>query len=107
MVQNILDNAIKFSPDGGTIDIALWANDDNITLSIKDCGPGIAPAVQSNLFQRIKRGKLRHSNFPGNGLGLFICRQIVEAHNGKIAVASEEGNGATFVVTLPTEQQTI
>lgn len=107
MVQNILDNAIKFSPNGGTIEVKLWANDKNITLSIKDCGPGVAPALQSNLFKRIKRGKLDRSQSTGKGLGLFICKKIVDAHNGKIAITSQEGEGATFVVTLPLEQRTI
>jgi len=107
MVLNILDNAIKFSPNGCTIEIELWAKDNKITVSIKDCGPGVTPAMQSNLFQRFKRGKLGLNHSTGNGLGLFICKQIVDAHHGKIAIASEEGKGATFIVTLPIEQRTI
>ncbi|MBK7839445.1 MAG: hybrid sensor histidine kinase/response regulator [Candidatus Obscuribacter sp.] len=107
MIQNILDNAIKFSTDGGTIKIALQEQDGNITLAIADCGPGIPDAEKSNLFQRFKRGKLGLNHSTGTGLGLFICERIVQAHNGKIAIASEEGKGATFIVTLPIEQRTI
>nr|MBP7578297.1 ATP-binding protein [Candidatus Obscuribacter sp.] len=106
-IQNILDNAIKFSTDGGTIKIALQEQDGNITLTIADCGPGIPDAEKSNLFQRFKRGKLGLNHSTGTGLGLFICERIVQAHNGKIAIASEEGKGATFIVTLPIEQRTI
>lgn len=107
MTQNMLDNAIKFSTDGGTIKIELWAQDGYITMSIADCGPGIPDAEKSNLFQRFKRGKFGLNHSSGTGLGLFICKQIVEAHHGKIAITSQEGEGATFIVTLPIEQRTI
>ncbi len=107
MVQNILDNAIKFSPNGGTVEIKLCANEKNITLSISDCGPGVALSMQSNLFDRLKRGKHGRSHSTGKGLGLYICKKILDAHNGKIAINSQEGKGAAFIVTLPIEQRTI
>jgi len=105
LVQNILDNAIKFSPDGSTVKIRLWPDENSIKLSVSDLGPGIPLAEQSTLFQRFRRGKAGHKYSNGTGLGLFLCKRIVEAHKGNIAIASDEGKGATFLVTLPIDQR--
>ena len=102
VLSNLLSNAVKYSPDGGTVRVGGWAGDANVTVYVADQGIGIPPAEQDRLFQRFYRvnSGLRRKT-QGAGLGLFLCKAIVEAHGGRIWVRSEEGKGTTFFFTLP------
>jgi two-component system, OmpR family, sensor histidine kinase VicK len=97
-----LGNAIKFSPAGEGIDIALEQHEDAVSISIKDNGIGIPSEMLSEVFNTL--GSTRRTGTAGEksfGLGLSICKQIVEAHNGKIWVQSDAGRGSVFYVELP------
>jgi signal transduction histidine kinase len=100
VVINLVNNAIKYSPDGGLITITAAPRDTMMCVSVSDTGLGIAADAKSRLFQRFQRvgNKQRVS---GTGLGLFVCKTLIEAHGGKIWVDSEEGQGSTFHFTVP------
>jgi signal transduction histidine kinase len=101
-VQNLLDNAIKYSPDSGKIIISLTGTADSIELKIQDFGMGIPKDQQQNIFTKFFRGdNAEKVNTVGSGLGLFLVQNIVEAHGGRIWFESEEGAGTTFYVSLP------
>jgi len=99
---NLLDNAVKYTPRGGRVTVMAKATIKDVTLSVRDTGPGVAPAEHArifNKFARLERG--RDSAPKGLGLGLAFCRLAVEAHGGAIGVESNLGRGATFSFTLP------
>ncbi len=99
---NLLHNAIKFTPEGGVIHVALKSDQTNATCLITDTGIGIAPEDQIHIFERFyKVDKSRDRALGGNGLGLSLAKKIVEMHDGHIAPQSEIGKGTTFTVTLP------
>jgi signal transduction histidine kinase len=100
VLQNLIGNALKFTPAGGTVRVGaqLTAPGDAVAVSVSDDGPGIPPALRERLFQEFVRGD--HAE-RGSGLGLAFCRRAVEAHGGRIAVASDPGRGSTFSFTLP------
>jgi signal transduction histidine kinase len=98
--DNLLSNAAKYAP-GAPITISLDKVDDMAQISIQDIGPGIASEHLPNLFKRFFRVPTNNTTVRGTGLGLFICRQIVRAHGGKISVVSEPGKGTTFNISLP------
>lgn len=102
VVQNLIDNALKFTPEGGSISIKLWAECGQVMFQVSDSGPGISNSDKEKLFERFWQGNCGRAHLPGSGLGLYLCRQIVEAHHGKIWCDSEEEKGATFTVSLPT-----
>lgn len=99
-VANLLSNAVRLSPQGGTIRVAAGRTDGWLWVAVRDDGPGLREADQSRVFDRFWRGESsrrdRHT-----GLGLAIVRQIVESHGGRVAVFSGLGEGATFVLWLP------
>lgn len=102
VIINLLSNAIKYSQEGSTITVSVDEEKTGVTVSVIDQGVGIAKSEQKaifDLFYRIKVGK--HSMIKGHGLGLYICREIVLGHNGKIWVESEVGKGSTFRFFLP------
>jgi signal transduction histidine kinase len=106
VVRNLLDNAVKFSPEGGHIDVSLTIDRDrnHAVFRVRDEGMGISEADLPHLFERFYRGdKSRHraGRKSGTGLGLSICHAIVTALGGEISVTSEVGKGSVFVVTLP------
>lgn len=98
VLVNLLGNAIKFSPEGSEIAVRLQDSGESVVIAIKDSGPGINPEDQKLLFQRFWQGGLSNA---GTGLGLYLCRQIVEAHRGQITCHSRPGAGSTFSVILP------
>jgi len=101
-IQNLLDNAIRYNLPGGMITIALNSTEKEIEFSIEDTGIGIPNDQQKNIFKKFFRGSNAvKMETEGNGLGLFIVKNIVEAHNGKIWFQSEEGKGTTFYFSLP------
>ena len=98
---NIIGNSLKYSPDGTKVNIAAEEQDHNLIISINDCGVGISPEDLPHIFDGFYRGKSGHEMATGHGIGLAVAKQIVEAHNGSIAVESEMGKGTTFMVSLP------
>jgi signal transduction histidine kinase len=102
VVTNLVNNAIKYSPDGGEIRVAGRAQGGSLYVSIADQGVGIPPRERDKIFDRFHRvdGDLAR-RVSGTGLGLAICRGLVEAHGGRIWVESEPGVGSTFTFTLP------
>jgi len=102
MLTNLLTNAIRYNRDGGRVDVALEADDEHATLTVKDTGIGIPPEEQPHVFERFHRvDKARSRDAGGSGLGLAITKWIVEAHDGRISFTSEEGKGTAFTVRLP------
>jgi signal transduction histidine kinase len=99
---NVLTNAVKFTPCGGKIDIALASSRGWAIVSVKDTGAGIAPGFLPHVFERFRQGPSAARAHGGLGLGLAIARHLVELHDGEITAESEgEGCGATFTVRLP------
>lgn len=101
VLQNLLDNALKFTPTGGEVTLKLQASNGFVVVEIIDTGPGISTEDQKKLFQRFVQGRAGKKYTPGTGLGLYLCKQIVDAHRGEIACISSEGAGTTFRVSLP------
>lgn len=100
--NNLITNAIKFSPLAGSINITVAERTGNCIIAVADQGIGIASALTESVFQPFTSAqRTGTSGEPSFGLGLSICRQIVEAHNGRIWVESEEGKGSTFFIELP------
>jgi signal transduction histidine kinase len=100
VVSNLLGNAIKFTPAGGRVRLSARPCRDALIMSVADDGPGIPPEELPRLAERHFRGA--HSRgVDGSGLGLFIVRAVVEAHGGRLRVASSNGRGTTVTVTLP------
>jgi PAS domain S-box-containing protein len=96
VIQNLLDNAIKFTPEGGLIEIAAETADDLIRVSIRDNGPGISESVRGRLFEKFATSGVQR----GSGLGLAFCKQVIEAHGGVIG-ADAASRGTKFTFTLP------
>ncbi|WP_394219843.1 HAMP domain-containing sensor histidine kinase [Thermoanaerobacter kivui] len=106
LFYNLIDNAIKYTPAGGKVEISVENAGKFIKTSIKDTGIGIPEEHLPHIFERFYRvDKARTRKSGGSGLGLSICQWIVNAHGGKIEVESCEGKGATFVVWLPTSKK--
>jgi signal transduction histidine kinase len=102
LLDNLVSNAVKFTPPGGRVVVALGASGDNVVLAVSDTGMGVPPAEQRRLFDRFFRtSSAQERAIEGTGLGLTIARAIVEAHGGSIDFTSVEGEGTTFRVQLP------
>ena len=100
MLSNLLDNAIKYTPSGGSVNVSVSENGDQVTLSVKDTGWGISPADLPRIFERFYRCDQSRSQ-PGIGLGLSLARAIARAHGGDITATSTLNLGSTFTVILP------
>ena len=102
VVDNLLSNALKFTPAGGRVDVRAFAHGSGARIEVSDSGMGIAEEELALLFDRFFRTtRAQEEAIPGVGLGLSIAKAIVEAHGGRIAVRSREGGGTTFTVDLP------
>lgn len=99
---NIIDNAIKYSNEGGAIEVVATSKGDTVEWLVQDHGIGMPSSVVSNLFQKFYRSHRSRETVAGTGIGLYISKAIVESHGGNISVRSEDGHGSTFIVTLPT-----
>lgn len=100
VVMNLLENALKFTPENGTISLDLQRSDDDVKLFVSDTGIGILPEDLPHIFERFHRGR-NASAYPGNGLGLAIVKAIVTAHGGTVAVESQALHGTTIKISLP------
>jgi two-component system NtrC family sensor kinase len=101
MLDNLIGNAIKYTPPGGEIRVSVRAEGGQIILQVADNGPGIPPADQPRIFDKFYRGENVPDDVPGSGLGLSIVKSIVDSHQGRIWVESILGQGSTFFVVLP------
>ena len=99
VIANLLGNAIKFTPRGGSVEISSFVHEDSACISVRDTGPGIAKEEQSRLFEQYWKGD--QAGRIGMGLGLYIARGIVDAHHGRIWVESEPPHGSAFIFALP------
>ncbi len=99
VVINVLDNALKYTPPGSPITILATATDQSVTVEIADKGPGLPPGAEDRVFEKFVRGDAKSNG--GAGLGLAICRGIVEAHGGRIWAQNLPGGGVAFLFTLP------
>ncbi len=103
VVVNLLENAVKYSPPGTPVEVAAEAEEGGVTLEVRDRGPGFAPGEEQRVFEKFYRG--RPEGVRGAGLGLAICRAIVEAHGGTIEAFNRAGGGAVLRIRLPLETQ--
>ncbi|MEW5870032.1 MAG: HAMP domain-containing sensor histidine kinase [Chloroflexota bacterium] len=102
VLNNLLGNAVKFSPAGACIDVQVSRDGENFLLAVRDQGPGIAPEEQARMFQPFQRGNARGTaGEKSTGLGLMIVKQIIQGHGGKIWLESQVGQGTTFFVKIP------
>ena len=108
VIDNILNNAIKYSPDGGKITVSMTTTDDQMILSIKDQGLGIPKQDLPKIFDRFYRvDRARSRAQGGTGLGLAIAKEIIKQHNGFIWAKSEYGKGSTFTIVLPYDKDAV
>ena len=102
ILMNLIDNAIKFNKTGGQVDISAEVNGNQVQVSVKDTGAGIASEDLPRVFERFYRADKAHSHdIAGTGLGLAIVKHLVEAHHGTVIAESQSGQGSTFIFTLP------
>jgi len=104
VLNNLISNAVKYSPHGSQVHVAIAGDDDQVSISVSDEGPGIAPSLQLQIFRPFSRGPAQHEEVEGIGLGLYVSKRILEAHGGAIEVSSSVDQGATFKATLPRGQ---
>jgi two-component system, OmpR family, phosphate regulon sensor histidine kinase PhoR len=105
VLDNLLDNAIRYSPDGGGVTVSVRAEDGVVRVTVADQGIGMPPETIANLFKRYYRSEEAKKAEPsGMGIGLYISHEMVALHGGRILVESEEGRGSTFTVELPMAQ---
>jgi signal transduction histidine kinase len=98
VLSNIIGNAIKFTPEGGTITLRTARRQDELLIIVEDSGPGIPPEQLDHVFDRFWRGR---ASPDGTGLGLYIAKGIVLAHGGSIWAEAADGGGSRFCFTLP------
>jgi two-component system sensor histidine kinase MtrB len=101
VLNNFASNAIKYSPAGGEVVIAVERGEQEVVFSVSDQGIGIAPEEQTRIFEPFRRARTLRDAVPGTGLGLFVTRRIVDSHGGRIEVESAPGSGSTFRLRLP------
>lgn len=105
VLRNLVDNALKYSPPETLVEIRAFREDERAVVEVRDRGRGIPPGDEEQLFKPFYRApELRESAVPGVGIGLAVCRGLVEAHHGELRAANRDGGGAVFRLTLPLEE---
>jgi two-component system sensor histidine kinase KdpD len=105
VLHNLLDNALKYSPAATEVELSAFSEVGRLVLEVADRGPGLPSGEEERVFERFYRGPgQRESAVPGVGIGLSVCRGLVEAHGGTPTARSRAGGGAVFRVTLPQER---
>jgi two-component system phosphate regulon sensor histidine kinase PhoR len=99
-ILNLLDNAVKFTPEGGSVGTRAWLENDAVHVEVKDTGVGIAREDLSRVFERFYKGAAGRG-YGGTGLGLAIVKHVIEAHGGSVSADSREGQGSTFRFSIP------
>lgn len=105
-MTNLVSNAVRYTPAGGRIEVAWQVQGDELVLSVRDTGPGIAPEHLPRLserFYRVDRSRSRESG--GTGLGLAITKHVAQRHGGALRIESQLGVGSTFMLVLPTSRR--
>jgi signal transduction histidine kinase len=101
ILHNLLDNAVKYSSSGNKIEVLVKKLNNEVLIGVKDRGIGIPSELQGKLFEPFQRLEQQNNKATGTGLGLVVCRRLVEAHGGRMWVESQPGQGSTFQFTLP------
>jgi signal transduction histidine kinase len=107
VIRSLIDNAIKYTPEGGRILVSASTNDETVTITVTDTGKGVPETDLPRIFEKFYRGEAEGGAMqpgtaaPGVGLGLYLAQHIVAQLNGEITVESKQGMGTTFSVTLP------
>jgi signal transduction histidine kinase len=104
VVGELVSNAIKYTPENGTVDVCLSREDNTVSLSVKDTGIGMSPEECKKIWERFYRTSASQKFAKGSGLGLSIAKELVELHDGTIELISEQGKGTTFTLTLPLQK---
>jgi signal transduction histidine kinase len=107
VLGNYLSNALKYSPEGTSVSVSLSACSERVRVAVMDQGPGLPPEEQQRIWERFRRVagmKTLDGSGVGLGLGLYICKTIIELHGGEVGVESCVGDGSTFWFTLPLPQ---
>jgi signal transduction histidine kinase len=105
VLLNLLSNALKFTPEGGRIDVGATVSGGVVEVSVADTGVGIAPEDQAAVFEEFRQVGTADRKVEGTGLGLALARKFVELHGGRIGVTSQVGQGSTFTFTLPVRSE--
>ncbi len=101
-IINLVDNAIKYTPNGAEVEVGVKRIDDTVIISVRDSGLGISPENQTNLFERrVRIAREEHKRIKGSGLGLFIVRSAARRHSGDAWIESQPGEGSTFFISIP------
>ena len=103
VVLNLIENAVKYTPNQGRIEVRTQEVDDRVIFAVKDTGPGIPEDDREHLFEKFFRGQAQHSNIKGTGLGLYLVKYFIELHGGEVFLESEIGKGTRVGFTLPLE----
>ena len=101
VLGNLIENAVKYSPEGGEVQVSAASANGAVRIAVRDTGPGIPRDQQTRIFEKFGRVDVPGASKPGTGLGLFIARSIAEAHGGSLDVSSDAEPGSTFTLTLP------
>ncbi len=104
MIDNLIGNAVKYTPDEGRVQADLFMKDKQIIFKVEDTGPGIPPEEHNRIFEKFFRATNAPDNVEGSGLGLAIVKSIVDSHQGRVWVESAVGKGSAFTVILPTQE---
>jgi signal transduction histidine kinase len=104
MLDNLLGNAIKYTPSEGSVHVSISMQDHQIILKVQDTGPGIPPEEQGRVFEKFFRATNAPEQVEGSGLGLAIVKSIVDSHQGRVWVESTVGKGSSFIVILPAQE---